>query len=184
MNPSLMTPRVPMAKATSPTNLQRNRPEFCRLRTANTSPHEIHNAKRAKSRPDPITLREVGVVIGLVAIGLRAAPRPMDAVVAFIIAPVYFLIRVYPFLYKPFAMIWVAVPFVPAWITGDPSDIAMAKDVLFLTAPTFARIVIWWDVDELWYVLDPLVIATAMPAVLAVAVLIGRLFQVGALAWN
>ena len=108
----------------------------------------------------------------------------MGASAAFIFAPAYFLIRVYPFLSKPLGMIWVAVPFIPAWITGDPSDIAMAKDILFLTAPSFFRFVIWWDADELWDVLDPLVIATALPALLAVAVLFGRLFQVGALAWN
>jgi hypothetical protein len=44
--------------------------------------------------------------------------------------------------------------------------------------------VIWRDCAEAWDLLDPLVIATALPAVAAVVALIGLLFAVGALSWN
>jgi hypothetical protein len=53
-------------------------------------------ARRSESRLRPITLREIGVVIGLVALGLRTLPRPLDLITATALPPVYFLTRSYP----------------------------------------------------------------------------------------
>jgi hypothetical protein len=149
---------------------------------------EARKAKRSKSRPEPITLREIAFVIGVVAISLWLLPRPLNSLTAWVLPPFYFLIRACPSLRRPLGLFaypaWVAVPFIPAWITGDTWDFGQAKITLAATAPAFARFVIWRDCDELWYVLDPLVIASAPVAVLCILGLIHRLFEVGALSWS
>ncbi len=112
----------------------------------------------------------------------------MDFLTAFALPPVYFLLRVYPYLARPLGLLayvaWVGVPFMPAWITGEPWDIGLAKATLFFTAPGIARFVTWRDCPELWDLLDPLVIGSAPFAVASIAILVGRLFELGALSWN
>jgi hypothetical protein len=165
-----------------------NSPGHWRQCSATNDAPEASKVKRSKSRPEPITLREIAVVIGVVAIGLWLLPRPLNSLTAVILPPIYFLARASPSLRRPLTLLaypaWVAAPFIPAWITGGSWDFGLAKITLAATAPTFARFVIWRDCDELWYVLDPLVIASAPVVVLCILSLIHRLFEVGALAWS
>ena len=92
--------------------------EEVRLLVSTTGPHKVFSPKRPQARPDPITLREVAIVIGVVAIGLRILPCPLDSMTAFVIPPFYFLARVWPQALRLLGMFgyvaWVAVPFVPA----------------------------------------------------------------------
>jgi hypothetical protein len=139
-------------------------------------------------QPDPITLREIALVIEVVAIELRVLPHPLDYLTATVLPPVYFLTRMYPFLLRPIGLLaypaWVAVPFVPAWITGEASDFSLAEAALLFTAPSLARLATWRDRTERWDLLDPLVIASAPLAVGSIMLVIGRLFELGVLAWN
>jgi hypothetical protein len=139
-------------------------------------------------RAGRITLREIAILIAVVAIGLRVLPRPLDSLTAFVVPPVYLLARICPFLLRLLGYLgyvaWVVVPFVPAWITGDPADISLAKAALLITSPTVVRFMTRRRYTALWDILDPLVIATALPAVGAVGAVIGRLFAVCALSWK
>ena len=105
-----------------------------------------------------------------------------------VLPSVFFLTRMYPSLLWPIVLLgylaWVAVPFLLAWITGEPSDFGLAKAALLFTAPGLARLVTWRDRTGRWDVLDPLVIASAPVAVLSMLVVIGRFFEVEALSWN
>lgn len=167
----------------SPTKVQRSPTAYPRLLIPTTSSHEIRRERRLESRPDPITLREIAVVVGLVAIGLRVLPHPLNLLTASVLPPVYFLSRMYPSLLRPLGLLacltWVGLPFLPAWITGDPWDFGVAKAALFFTAPGLARLVMWRDRTGRWDVLDPLVIASAPVAVPCIVVVIVRLFEVG-----
>jgi hypothetical protein len=66
-----------------------------------------------------------------------------------VLPPVYFLTRTYPYLLRPVVLLgylaWVAVPFVPTWITGERSDFGLATAALLFTAPGLARLGTWWD---------------------------------------
>ena len=183
MKTSLKMPAVIEPESMSHGSARWNQTHYIRRMFAATKAHDNRNTERLKRRPDPITLRELVVVVGLAAIGLRVLPQPLDAFTALIIPPVYFLTRVYQSLGRSlchfWCAVWVAVPFVPAWITGDSADIRLANTFLLVTAPTFARFVIWRDDVELWDILDPLVIATALPAMGAIAILTERLAEVG-----
>ena len=127
-------------------------------------------------------------VIGVVAIGLRILPHPLDVLTAFLLPTVYFLARMYPSLLRPLALLgypaWVAVTFLPARITGQPADFGLAEAALLFTTPGLARLVTWRDRTERWDGLDPLVIARAPVAVGSIVVVTVRLFEVGALSWN
>jgi hypothetical protein len=175
-------------EAISPTKVQRNLTVHPQLLLSTPYPHEVRQAKRSVSWPHPITLREIAIVIGLVAIGLRALPHPLNFLTASVLAPAYFLTRMYPFLLRPLGLLgylaWVVVPFLPAWITGEPSDFGLAKATLLFTSPGLARLVTWRDRTGRWDGLDPLVIASAPVAVGSIVVVIGRLFELGALSWN
>jgi hypothetical protein len=152
------------------------------------SPCETKFGRNRLRRPDLINLREMAIIIGVVAIALRVLPRPLDLLTAFTATPLYFLSRIYPTIFRPldplWYMAWAIVPYVPAWVSGERSDVDLAKAFLLLTAPSFARFVIWRDWEELWPALDSLVIATALPAIGAVACLLVRLFEVGALSFG
>ena len=176
------------AEAILPKEAQRNPTAHPQFLLPTTYPYEVRQAKRSVSRPDAITLREIAVAIGLVAIGLWVLPHPLDFLTASVVPPVYFLTRMHPFLLRPLGLIgyvaWVAVPFLPACITGEPSDFGLAKATLLFTAPGLARLVTWRDRTLWWDWLDPLVIASAPVAVPFIVFLTGRLFELGALSWN
>jgi hypothetical protein len=114
-----------------------------------TCSQETLKAKRPESRPDPITLRELAVAIGVVAIGLRELPHTLDYLVATGLPPVYFLTRMYLSLLRPLGLLGflacVALPFIPTWITDEPSDFGLAKAVVLFSVPGLARLETWWD---------------------------------------
>jgi hypothetical protein len=175
-------------RALSPTKAQRNPTAHPRFLFRTTYPREICKVRRSESRPGSVTLREIAVVIALVAVGLRVLPHPLDFLTACVLPPVYFLTRAFPFLHRPIGLLgylaWIAVTFLPAWITSEPSDFTLATGVVLLIAPTVARWMTWRDGTGRWDVLDQIVIASAPVALPFTIVLIGRLFEVGALSWN
>jgi hypothetical protein len=150
-------------------------------------------ARRSESRPRPISLREIAVVIGLVALGLRTLPHPLDLITPNALPPVYFLNRLYPSLLRPIGLLgylaWVVVPFLPAWITGRPSDLSLGRTSLLFTIPCLAWFETWrhptwlWETG-LWEAVDRLFLAWVPFAIPFFLMLIVRLFEVGALSWN
>lgn len=172
----------------SATKVQWNPTEHPRLFILPTYSDGISRARRSESRPDPITLREIALVIGVVAIGLHVLPRPMDLLAASVLPPVYFLIRMYPSLLRPIVLLGylalIAVPFLPAWITGEPSDLSLGNISLLFTVPGLAWLETWGHPIGLWEVVDRLFLAYVPFAVPFFLLVIVRLFDVGALSWN
>ena len=130
------------------TEARRDLSDYPRPHLPTTSSDRIHKAKRSESWTNPITLREIATIVGLAAIGLGAFPHPLNFLTAFAMA-VYFLFRTHPVSRLPMVAFgfaaWVAAAFLPAWITGEPSDFDLARTVLFFTAPVFARLATWRD---------------------------------------
>ena len=188
MKTSHATQAVLRPEAMSPTKVQWNPSEHPRLLLPPMYPHEIWKAKRSESRPAPITLREIAVVIGLVAIGLRVLPHPLDYLAASVLPPVYFLTRIYPFLLGLIGLLGyialIVVPFLPAWITSEESDLSLAMATLLFTVPGIAWLETWRYPTGLWDVSDRLFLACAPFAVPFIVLVIVRLFEVGALSWN
>jgi hypothetical protein len=144
------------------------------------------------SRKDPrhgaITIREIALFIGLVAIAQRILPRPLDLLAATSLPALYFPARIDPRLARPIGMsvlmTILLAAFLPTWHTSEPADFALGKITSLALAPLFLRIVTWRDRSGLWDFLDPLVIAGAPLALTCSFAVMARLFEVGVLAWN
>jgi hypothetical protein len=149
--------------------------------------HGLSNTRRSGSQPDPILLRELTVVIALVAIGMRILPHPLDFWTASVLPPVYVLTRIAPSLLTALGLLGylalIGVPFLPALITREPADLGLAMVSLLFTIPILAWLETWRS-PGLWDVFDRLFIAFVPFAVPFFVVVIVRLFDVGALSWN
>jgi hypothetical protein len=94
----------------------------------------------------------------------------------------------YPSLLRPIVLLGytalVVVPFLPVWITSEPSDLSLGKISLLFTVPGLVWLETWRYPIGLWEVLDRLFLACAPFAVPFFLLVIVRLFEVGVLSWN
>ena len=162
----MMTSRVAWAAmnpvAVTPVDPERNTKRHLQPLVNSTRFHELARARRSESRPAPITIREIAVVIGLVAIGLRVLPHPLNVLTAFVLPPVYFLNRIYPSMLRPIGLLGylasVGISFLPAWITGESSDFTLGMIALLVIVIG----IFWletWRYPGLWDILDRLFFA-------------------------